>query len=84
MNFPKKGRQTEHPEYEKQVSLFSLSFFTCSITIPLRHATFKGYLRNKLQQIVKDRKPGVRQPMGLQRVKHDLATEQQKQEANRL
>ena len=55
MTFPKKGRQTEHPDYEKQASLFSLSFFTCPITISLRHMTFKGNLRNKLQQIVQDR-----------------------------
>ena len=30
---------------------------------------------SKLQEIVKDRKPGVLQSMGLQRVRHDLATE---------
>ena len=33
----------------------------------------------KLQETVEDRGPGVLQSMGLQRVKHDLATEQQKQ-----
>ena len=32
---------------------------------------------SKLQEIVKDRKPGVLQYTGLQRVRHDLATEQQ-------
>ena len=32
---------------------------------------------NKLQETVKDRKPGVLQPMGLQRVRHDFVTEQQ-------
>ena len=33
---------------------------------------------SKLWEIVKDsRKPGVLQSMGLQRVRHDLATEQQ-------
>ena len=32
---------------------------------------------NKLQDIVKDRKPGVLQSMGSQRVRHDLATSQQ-------
>ena len=33
---------------------------------------------SKLQEIVKDsRKPGVLQSMGLQRVRHDLVTEQQ-------
>ena len=32
---------------------------------------------NKLQEIVKDRKPGVLQYTGLQRVRHDLAIEQQ-------
>ena len=31
---------------------------------------------SKLQEIVKDRKPGMLQPMGLPRVGHDLATEQ--------
>ena len=34
---------------------------------------------NKLQEIVKDRKPGMLQFMGLQTVRHDLATEQQQQ-----
>ena len=32
---------------------------------------------SKLQEIVKDRKPGVPQSMGLQRVRHNSATEQQ-------
>ena len=32
---------------------------------------------SKLKEIVKDRKPGVLQSMGLQRVGHDLANEQQ-------
>ena len=32
---------------------------------------------SKLQEIVKDREPGVLQSMGSQRVRHDLATEQQ-------
>ena len=32
---------------------------------------------NKLQELVKDRKPGVLQSMGSQRFGHDLATEQQ-------
>ena len=31
---------------------------------------------NKLQEIVKDKEPGVLQSMGSQRVGHDLATEQ--------
>ena len=31
---------------------------------------------SKLWEIVKDRKPGVLQSMGFQRVEHDLATEQ--------
>ena len=31
---------------------------------------------SKLQEIVKDREPGVLQSMGLQRVRHDLATKQ--------
>ena len=31
---------------------------------------------SKLQEIVKDREPGMLQCMGLQRVRHDLATEQ--------
>ena len=34
---------------------------------------------SKLCKIVKDRRPGVLQSMGLQRVRHDLATEQQQQ-----
>ena len=33
----------------------------------------------KLQEIVKDKKPGVLQSMGSQRVRHDLVTEQQRQ-----
>ena len=32
---------------------------------------------NKLQEIVEDRKPGVLQSMGLQRVGHDLMIEEQ-------
>ena len=32
---------------------------------------------SKLKELVMDRKPGVLQSMGLQRVGHDLATEQQ-------
>ena len=32
---------------------------------------------SKLWEIVRDRKPGVWQPSGLQRVRHDIATEQQ-------
>ena len=32
---------------------------------------------SKLQEIVKDRKPGVLQFMGSQRIRHDLVTEQQ-------
>ena len=31
----------------------------------------------KLWEVVRDRKPGVLQSMGLQRIGHDLATEQQ-------
>ena len=34
---------------------------------------------SKLQETVKDRKPGVLQSMGSHRVKHDLAPEQQQQ-----
>ena len=34
----------------------------------------------KLQEIVKDRKPGMLQSMGLQRVRHDLMTGQQRQQ----
>ena len=34
---------------------------------------------SKLWEIVKDRKPGMLQFMGSQRVRHDLATEQQQQ-----
>ena len=34
---------------------------------------------SKLQEIVKERKPGMLQFMGLQTVRHDLATEQQQQ-----
>ena len=36
---------------------------------------------SKLQEIVKDRKPGLLQSTGLQRVGQDLATEQQQREA---
>ena len=32
---------------------------------------------SKLQQMLKDRKPDVLQSIGLQKVRHDLATEQQ-------
>ena len=32
---------------------------------------------SKLREMVKDNKPGVLQSMGVQRVKHDLETEQQ-------
>ena len=35
---------------------------------------------SELKKIVKDKKPGVLQFMGLQRVGHKLATEQQQQE----
>ena len=34
---------------------------------------------SELKKIVKDRKPGVLQFMGLQRVEHNLATEQQQE-----
>ena len=34
---------------------------------------------SKLQEIVKEKKPGMLQSMGLQRVGHDLATKQQEQ-----
>ena len=34
---------------------------------------------SKVQEVVKDRKPGVLQSMGLLRVRHKLATEQQQQ-----
>ena len=33
---------------------------------------------SRLWEIVEDRKPGVLESMGLQRVRHDLATEQKK------
>ena len=36
-----------------------------------------GMNLSKLGEIVKDEEPGVLQPMGLQRVRHDLVTEQQ-------
>ena len=32
---------------------------------------------SKLQELVMDRKPGMLQSMGLQRVRHDLVTKQQ-------
>ena len=35
---------------------------------------------SKLQEIVKDREPGVLQSMGSQRVRHSLATEEQQQQ----
>ena len=34
---------------------------------------------SKLWEILKDKKPGVLQSMGSQRIRHDLATEQQQQ-----
>ena len=34
---------------------------------------------SKLWEIVKDKKPGMLQSMGSQRIRHDLATEQQQQ-----
>ena len=36
---------------------------------------------SKLRETVKDRKPCVLQSLGLQKVRHDLATEQQQQVA---
>jgi len=36
---------------------------------------------SKLRETVKDRKPGLLQSTGLQRVRQDLATEQQQREA---
>ena len=38
---------------------------------------------SKLQETVKDREPGVMQFMGLQRVVHDLVTEQQQQKVRK-
>ena len=38
---------------------------------------------SKLQERVKDREPGVMQFMGLQRVVHDLVTEQQQQKVRK-
>ena len=35
---------------------------------------------SKLREIGKERKPGVLQSMGLQRVEHDLVTEQQEED----
>ena len=32
---------------------------------------------SKIQEIIKDSKPGILQPMGSQRVRHNLVTEQQ-------
>jgi len=37
---------------------------------------------SKLQEIVKEKKPGMLQSMGLQRVGHDLATKQQEQKVS--
>ena len=37
---------------------------------------------SKLQEIAKDREPGMLQPMGLQTGGHNLPTEQQPQETN--
>ena len=37
---------------------------------------------SKLWEVVKDREPGVLQPMGLQTGGHNLTTEQQSQETN--
>ena len=38
----------------------------------------------KLRKTVKDREAGVQQSMGLQRVRHDLATEQQPQQTAKV
>ena len=38
---------------------------------------------SKLQETVKDREPGVMQFMGLQRVVHDLVTEQKQQKVRK-
>ena len=38
-----------------------------------------GLSLSKLPEVVKDRKPDVLQSMGLQRFRHDLATQQQLQ-----
>ena len=35
-----------------------------------------GITLSKLQEIVKDRKPGMLQSLGLQRVRHEFATEE--------
>ena len=37
---------------------------------------------SKLQEKVRDREPGMLQSMGLQRIRHDLTTEQQQRSAN--
>ena len=37
-----------------------------------------GMNLSRLWEIVEDRKPGMLQSMGLQRIRHDLATEQEK------
>ena len=39
---------------------------------------------SKLREIGKERKPGVLQSMGLQRVEHDLVTEQQEEDRRPL
>ena len=45
------------------------------------HHGFIGYEFGKLQEMVRDRKPDVLQSMGLQRVGHNLATEQQQHDS---
>ena len=41
------------------------------------HHRFGGHELGKLWETVRDRRPGMLQSMGLQRVGHDLATKQQ-------
>ena len=61
-----KGRKQEEKTWHKMRWLDSI---TDSMDVSL----------NNLHEIVKDRKPGVLQSMGSQRVRHDLVTEQQQQ-----
>ena len=44
------------------------------------HYQLNGHSLSKLQEIVKDREAGMLQSMGLRKVRHNLATEQQQQQ----
>ena len=62
--------KTENRRRREQQRMKWLDSITDSIDMSL----------HKLQEIVKDREPGVLQSMGSQRVRHNLVTEQQQQQ----